>query len=87
MGTLQTPRKLRDLQRARYRRAKREPTFRAYTIDDKVSRADILTHAYALARANGGAPGLDGMTFEQVEATGREARLEELHDELMTKTY
>lgn len=87
MATLETPTKLRELQRALYLRAKREPNFRAYSLYDKVYRPDVLAHAYALAKANGGAPGPDGVTFEDIEASGREALLEELHDELKTKRY
>jgi RNA-directed DNA polymerase len=52
-----------------------------------VHRADIVAHAYALVRANGGAPGPDGTTFEQMEACGRDVLLEELREELKTKTY
>ncbi len=87
MATLETPAHIRDLQRALYRRAKNEPHFRAYAIYDKVHRPDILVHAYARARANGGAPGPDGVTFEEVEAKGRELLLEELREALRTKTY
>jgi RNA-directed DNA polymerase len=63
------------------------PHFRAYALYDKVYRADILAHAYALARANGGAPGPDGITFEEIEACGRHVLLEELREELETNTY
>lgn len=87
MATLETPAQIRDLQRALYRRAKNEPHFRAYAIYDKVHRPDILAHAYARARANGGASGPDGVTFEVMEACGRELLLEELREELRTKTY
>lgn len=87
MATLETPGHIRDLQRALYRRAKNEPHFRAYAIYDKVHRRDILAHAYARARANGGAPGPDGVTFEEVEVMGRELLLEELREALTTKTY
>lgn len=87
MATLATPEKLRDLQRALYMRAKKEPKFRFYALYDKVYRQDILEHAYRLARANGGAPGPDGVTFEQIEEIGPTVMLEELRDALKTKTY
>ena len=87
MATLETPVKLRELQRALYRRAKKEPKFRFYALYDKVYRPDVLAHAYLLARANGGAPGPDGMTFEKIEESGTTVLLEELHYELKAKTY
>ena len=87
MATLETPARIRDLQRALYLRAKKERHFRAYALYDKVHRPDILAHAYALAKANGGAPGPDGCTFAAIEAMGREVLLEELREELRTKTY
>jgi RNA-directed DNA polymerase len=87
VATLTTPQKLRDLQRALYRRAKKEPRFRFYALYDKVYRMDVLEHAYALARANRGAPGPDGVTFEGIEESGIAALMEELHDELKTKRY
>jgi RNA-directed DNA polymerase len=87
VATLETPTKLRELQRALYLRAKRERNFRAYALYDKVYRRDVLAHAYALARANGGAPGPDGQTFEDIEEAGSDALLEHLHEELTTKTY
>jgi RNA-directed DNA polymerase len=87
VAALETPARIRDLQRALYLRAKKEPHFRAYALYDKVYRPDMLTHAYALARANGGAPGPDGQTFEQIDADGRERLLAQLRDELETHTY
>lgn len=87
MATLRTPEKLRELQRALYLRAKREPSFRAYALFDKVYRRDVLAHAFALCKANGGAPGPDGETFEDIETHGSEALLKELHDELKAKRY
>lgn len=87
MATLATPESIRQLQRALYQRAKNDRRFRAYALYDKVYRPDILAHAYALAKANGGAPGPDGCTFAEVEATGRERLLAELRDELKTKRY
>ena len=54
---------------------------------DKICREDILRHAYALARANAGAPGVDGVTFEQIDASGADAWLAGLREELVSKTY
>ena len=87
MATLATPQKIRDLQQALYRRAKKEPTFRFYALYDKVYRKDVLGHAYALAKANAGAPGPDGKSFEEIEQSGADALLEELQEELKTKRY
>jgi RNA-directed DNA polymerase len=87
VATLETPPKLRELQRALYERAKKEPKFRAYAIYDKLYRDDILGHAYALVRANGGAPGVDGESLDMVERQGAEAYLQELKEELKTKRY
>jgi RNA-directed DNA polymerase len=53
----------------------------------EVWRADILRHAYQLACANNGAPGVDGVTFDQIEAAGLEDWLTRLGEELQTKTY
>ena len=72
---LQTPERIRTLQRKLYVKAKQEPSFRFYLLNDKVYREDILAHAFALARANGGAPGVDGVTFEMIELQGLEAWL------------
>ena len=87
MATLETPDSIRKLQRALYQRAKNDPRFRAYALYDKVYRPDILAHAFALAKANEGAPGPDGRTCAEIEAEGRERLLEELRNELETKTY
>jgi len=73
--SLVTPEKIRSLQRKLYRKAKAEPAFRFYVLYDKICREDILRHAYALARDNAGAAGVDGMTFAQIEASGLEAWL------------
>src|ERR1035437_2046290 len=85
--SLATPTMIRTLQRKLYRKAKAEPAFRFYLLYDKIYRADILRHAYALARANAGAPGTDGMTFAAVEASGLERWLAGLREELVSKTY
>lgn len=84
---LATPEKIRSLQRKLYRKAKAEPEYRFYLLYDKIYRGDILHHAYALARANGGAPGVDGVTFAAVEAAGREEWLSGIRKDLIEKTY
>src|SRR5436190_3853758 len=85
--SLVTPEKIRSLQRKLYRKAKAEPAFRFYVLYDKICREDILRHAYAVACANAGAAGVDGMTFAQIEALGLEAWLAGLREELVSKTY
>ena len=85
--SLQTSDKIRTLQRKLYAKAKQEPQYRFYLLYDKVYRPDILEHAYAVAKANGGAPGVDGVTFEAIESQGRQAFLTALGKELHDKTY
>ena len=86
--SLETPDKIRNLQRKLYCKAKAEPAFRFYLLYDKVCRKETTSqHAYALARANAGAPGVDGVTFEQIEALGVDVWLAGLHEELVSKTY
>src|SRR5215813_1186572 len=85
--SLVTPSKIRELQIKLYRKAKNEPGYRFYMLYDKIYREDILAHAYALARANKGAPGVDGQTFEQIESAGLEEWLTGIRQELRNKTY
>ncbi len=86
--TLSTPETIRTLQRKLYTKAKREPAFRFYALYDKLYRQDILSHACALVRSNRGAPGIDGITFEDIEAQeGKERFVRKLSEELKTKSY
>jgi RNA-directed DNA polymerase len=85
--SLETSAKIRTLQRKLYCKAKAEPAFRFYVLYDKICREDILSHAYTLARANAGAPGVDGLTFTQIEVAGLEAWLAGLQENLVSKTY
>lgn len=87
--SLQTPEKIRRLQRKLYVKAKREPAYRFYLLYDKVWRADLLEHAYRLCRSNGGAAGVDGQTFADIEAAegGAEAWLRTLAAELREERY
>jgi RNA-directed DNA polymerase len=85
--SLATPAKLRRLQEALYTKAKQEPAYRFYLLYDKVYRADILAHAYALSQQHGGAPGVDGVTFEDIEAAGVERWLAAVGEALRTGTY
>jgi len=85
--SLQTPRKLRKLQRKLYKKAKDEPEFRFYALYDKIYREDILNHAWRLVRANGGAPGVDGTRIEEIEERGVTTWLGELQEELRAGKY
>jgi len=86
---LTTPEKIRELQRKLYRKAKQEKEYRFYLLYDKVYRMDILSHAYRLVKANKGAPGIDGETFEHIEERegGVGRYLEGIAGELKRKVY
>ena len=84
---LEPPEQVRTLQRKLYCKAKSEPTFRFYLLYDKVHRADLLGHAWALVCANGGAAGVDGVTIAAVEADGVGPFLARLAEELRAHTY
>ena len=79
MGNLETPSSVRKLQTSLHAKAKAEPEFRFYLLYDKLYRADVLSLAYARCKANGGAAGVDGQTFEDIEAYGGQDRDAEGH--------
>ena len=85
--SLETPIKIRMLQRKLYQKAKEEPDYRFYLLYDKIYREDILNHAYALAKSNQGAPGVDGQSFTGIEAAGLEEWLNGIRNDLRAKTY
>ena len=84
---LTTPESVQKLQRALHGKAKESSDFRFYALYDKVYRKDVLTFAYACCKANGGAAGVDGQTFRDIEAYGAERWLDELMQELESRTY
>ena len=77
----------RALQRVLYRSAKQQPDRRFHALYDKVARSDILFRAWDEVRANRGAPGVDGVTIDAVEASGVEAFLEQLAAQLRAGAY
>lgn len=85
---LTTPDTIRTLQRKLYTKAKQQPAYRFYALYDKLYRADILSHAWRLVRANKGSPGVDGISFEAIEGgIGVETLLREVAQDLKDKTY
>jgi len=85
---LTTPESTRTLQRQLYAKAKQEPTYRFYALYDKISRDDVLNHAWRLVKANRGSPGVDGISFEAIEnGIGVDTFLRDLARDLQDKTY
>jgi len=78
---------LQDLRRRLYIKAKAEPAWRFWGLYVHVCKKETLWEAYSLAKANDGAPGIDGVTFEAVEAEGTEQFLDRLREELVQRTY
>jgi RNA-directed DNA polymerase len=87
LGNLATPENIQKLQTALHAKAKGEPSFRFYSLYDKVYLREALEYAYACGRANQGAAGVDGERFEDIEVYGVERWLGELADTLRKKTY
>jgi group II intron reverse transcriptase/maturase len=84
---LATPSSVQKLQKALHDKAKGSPDFRFYALYDKVYREDVLAYAYQCCKANGGAAGADGQTFEAIEEYGVGRWLDELAEELRSRTY
>ena len=84
---IKVPVSLQDLRRRIYVKAKAEPSWRFWGLYVHVCKMETLREAYALAKRNDGAPGIDGVTFEAIEACGAESFLEQLRDELVSGTY
>ena len=85
--SLTTPVSLQKLQTALHEKAKGSPGFRFYALYDKVYREDVLTFAYACCKANGGTAGVDGQRFEDIDEYGVKRWLDELTQELKSRTY
>jgi hypothetical protein len=78
---------LQKLRAALHDKAKSAANFRFYSLYDKLYRRDVLEAAWERSRSNGGKPGIDGQTFEDIEKYGLERWLDELTEELRTKRY
>ena len=81
------PISLQDLRRSLYVKAKAEPAWRFWGVYVHVCKQETLREAYQMAKKNDGAPGIDGVTFEDIEGRGVEEFLEQIKDELMSRTY
>lgn len=78
---------VRSLQQALHARAEEEPSFRFYTLYDKICRMDVLSRSWEKVRKKKGAPGIDGVTIRQIEEDGVESWLQDLAAELKEKSY
>jgi RNA-directed DNA polymerase len=85
--SLTTPDQIRQLQQKLYLKAKQEADYRFYLLHDKVYREDILNHAWRLVREHNGAPGVDGVSCEHIEARGVAEWLTAIREELHEQTY
>ena len=78
---------LQDLRRGIYVKAKAEPSWRFWGLYVHVCKMETLNEAYSMARKNNGAPGIDGVTFEDIEDSGVWQFLRQIRDELTARTY
>ena len=85
--SLLTPPSVQKLQTALHAKAKESPDFRFYSLYDKIFRKDVLWTAWRRCLINGGAPGVDGQTFADIEEYSVTRWLAELAEELRTKQY
>jgi len=85
--SLEPPEKVRKLQTALHAKAKGSPSYRFYLLYDKLYREDVLEHAYRCCAAKGGAAGVDGQSFADIESAGRKRWLDELAQELKERRY
>ena len=87
LGNLAIPERVQKIQKALYEKAKSAPTFRFYSLYDKICDEEVLEFAYRKTKQNGGAPGIDGQTFKMIEEQGRNIWIGELAKELREKAY
>src|SRR5437868_3930987 len=85
--SLTPPLKVGKLQTVLHTKAKNSPDYQFYALYDKVYRRDVLAFAYVRSRNNGGVPGVDGQSFDDIEKSGRDQWLDELAEELRRGTY
>src|SRR5215831_1355215 len=86
-GMIKTPINLQDLRRKIYTKAKADTAWRFWGLYVHVCKMETLHEAYLLAKKNNGAPGIDGVTFEAIEADGVEKFLKQIRDELAAHKY